>query len=372
MKNQIIIAGVFVLSLFVIAGANAIDDAKVYYDKGLIVEVPSSDFDIKLNALIISSFTYESNDGAKDKSNFEVNQARLSLRGNVLNKQFSFLINGDFIGDSEDEETSGKDSNLKDAWIQWNNSQTNKWRIGQWSTPFSRQQPINDVLIMFPKDSIATSEFALGRNTGFGMFGEVNEVAYFANVFNGKSEEEGENRRGKDTKLQGIVGVSYAANGFDRAVEPDVENTENLSWTVGSQIAYEEAEFETIDENMFRLGIDVGFKVRGLSISSEIFYRNTDVDQENDSVNDLGYYLQGGYFVIPKEIEIAARFSAITFDEKEEGQEEDRYEYSLFLNKYFMGNNLKVLTGVTFLDDKLKGEDSTLDTRYQFYVMGFF
>ena len=346
--------------------AVAADEARVYYDNGVKIEAPAQGFDTKLNTLLITSYTFEANDEAKNKSNFDINEARISLKGNILDKQFSYFINGDFVGNQDD---SGKDTAaLKDAWMQWNPCELNQFRIGQWANNFTRQQPLTDNLTMFPKDSITTSAFGHGRNTGVAMLGNNGGLDYSLGAFNGDSEFEGESRPGQDTDLMGIGHIAYSEN-YDRKVESDINYTEGLGWTAGMSGSYEEAEYETdgIKGNALGLTGDLGMKSAGFSLLGEIMWRTVDLDGYDSTIDDLGYYVEAGYFFIPKEWEVAGRFSNVSYDNDDEEQ-----EYNIFLNRYINGNNLKVQTGVTFLDTDYDEGESYLDTRYQFYVMGYF
>ncbi|MCC6932252.1 MAG: hypothetical protein IT292_03240 [Deltaproteobacteria bacterium] len=344
--------------------AKAADDARVYYDNGVKIEAPAQGFSTQLNTLIINSYTFESNDGAKDKSNFDVNEARLSLKGTVLDKQFTYFLNGDFVGDKDE---SGKNTAaLKDAWIQWNPCDIVQVRLGQWSTTFTRQQPLTDNMTMFPKDSIATSEFGLGRNTGVAVLGSDGKLEYAVGVNNGESEGEGESRPGQDTDLTGLGYVAFSDN-YDRKTESDVKQTSGMGWTTGMSWAYSEAETAELSGNAFSLTGDVGMKSEGLSLIAEIMWRTVDLDDYDSTIDDLGYYVEAGYFFAPKEWEVAGRFSAVNYDSSG-----DEYEYNVFLNRYLNGNNLKVQTGVTFLDHSPEEGDSTQDTRYQMYVSGYF
>jgi hypothetical protein len=56
-------------------------------------------------------------------------------------------------------------------------------------------------------------------------------------------------------------------------------------------------------------GIDAVFKYRGLSLQAEGFVRNIDTHDDSKRIgNATGFYVQGGYFVVPSTLEIVARY----------------------------------------------------------------
>lgn len=67
--------------------------------------------------------------------------------------------------------------------------------------------------------------------------------------------------------------------------------------------------------NLTTWAVDVNFKYRGWSLHSEFYYRNNTLrDQVIRNIprqlgNSTGWYVQSGYYLIPKRLEIAARYS---------------------------------------------------------------
>lgn len=67
--------------------------------------------------------------------------------------------------------------------------------------------------------------------------------------------------------------------------------------------------------NLTTWALDVNFKYRGWSLHSEFYYRNNTLrDQVIRNIprqlgNSSGWYVQSGYYLIPKRLEIAARYS---------------------------------------------------------------
>ncbi len=67
--------------------------------------------------------------------------------------------------------------------------------------------------------------------------------------------------------------------------------------------------------NLSTWALDVNFKYRGWSLHSEFYYRNNTLREQvirnipRQLGNSTGWYIQSGYYLIPKRLEIAARYS---------------------------------------------------------------
>ncbi len=67
--------------------------------------------------------------------------------------------------------------------------------------------------------------------------------------------------------------------------------------------------------NLTTWALDVNFKYRGWSLHSEFYYRNNTLREQvirdipRQLGNSTGWYVQSGYYLIPKRLEIAARYS---------------------------------------------------------------
>jgi len=63
------------------------------------------------------------------------------------------------------------------------------------------------------------------------------------------------------------------------------------------------------------------------------------------SVGQIGYFLQSGYFLIPKKFEVAGRFGQLYTN----GLPHEMDEYTLGLNYYFFGENMKLQAAETYI-----------------------
>jgi len=111
-------------------------------------------------------------------------------------------------------------------------------------------------------------------------------------------------------------------------------------------------------------GADVAMKYQGLSVILEGFYQHAnldsgEVDFEHDfgsardsyglkgyDLDNYGWMVQSGYFIVPKSFELVSRVSGVCVDGSN-----DSYEYAGGWNWYLAGQDLKISMDVTYIDD---------------------
>lgn len=360
-KLGIMIAAGLVSLPFTMVEANA--EPAIGYKKGVNLSFPEQGVDLKLNTQLQPKYAYIDADGEDKESDFSLRRARLILSGRALNGDAEFKLQNDFVGDSED---GGKrDSDLLDAWVQWNASDAAQIRFGQFKTLTGRQEVGSSANLQFVNRSIVAEEFNVGRQAGLMLGGEMGSIEYAAAVTNGESIGEGRNRSATDTKMLGTGYVAYNANGYDRNYEGDPENSQELAFTVGLSAGVGQAEVETTDEDSTRVSGDVGIRTHGFSFQGEYFYLNTDPDL-GDSVDDTGFYAQAGYFFVPKEWEVVGRFGMLFPD-----ADDDTTEYTVGVGRYFLGHALKAQLNATFEQYEPVGAEDIDENRYEFQVTAY-
>jgi phosphate-selective porin OprO/OprP len=87
-------------------------------------------------------------------------------------------------------------------------------------------------------------------------------------------------------------------------------------------------------------GFDAAFKWRGLSLQGEYMFGQADGSKSKNTVRAHGFYAQAGYFVIPKHLELAGRYSFI--DPNRDVSNDLWVETTGAVSWYFIGHNLKV------------------------------
>lgn len=345
--------------------------AKTYYSSGTRFEFPDTGFTTKLNTLIQTRYEFTDNDkGTPDVSGFDVTKARIGVSGTALHNEFSYMLEGDFAGQS---------ASLTDAYIQWQ-ACDNVWaRMGQWKTPLSRQYNTHEAKLQFVDRSKASDAFSLGRNQGlsFGTSMMDGQLGFGAGIWNGVSTGEGQNRPAVDNDHAFHVGVRYNPMGsMDVSEEGDLGWTEDAAVSVGA--AYVNAPNTTdssglvaVQSDIQDLSVDANLKYQGFSLHGEFFWEEIDPDGA-DKVTPLGFYVQAGYFVMPKKLEIAARYGLVDPDNSALYDKEN--QVTAGVNYYFWAHQLKASFNYDYVQQKdvAGGTEDVSTDRWILGVSGWF
>jgi phosphate-selective porin len=370
--------------------ASGVSDAgasKVYWNKGTRIEFPDTGFTTSIATQIQARYTFTDNDedsGLKNTSSFEMRRVRLIISGTALNKEFAYKLQTDFVGKNDGE--GGREPNLRDAYIQWQPcDDASGIRMGQFKTAVSRQFNTDSSALQFVERSAVSDYFDLGRQNGAMAFGTFADGMVYgsAGIFNGESTGEGINRPGVDTKHTAVLSARVNPLGKMNVYEEgDIDWSEDAALSFGAAYAY--SQFNDVSENVtddtdaHTFSFDGDFKYRGWSANAEFFYQSVRPDVAEKS-EPLGFYVQGGYFLTPKKLELAARYGYLDCDSGKAGGEcaglDNINEVSATINYYFWRHSLKAQLGYDFIneDSMSGGNDSDQNTnRWVFQISSYF
>ena len=353
--------------------------AKVYYNGGTRFDFADAGVTAQVNTMIITRYTYR--DGDEDfadtnSSSFDVNQARIKVSGSALHEEFNYAVNGDFVGTSTD---GTKSASLKDAWIQWNGCDWFQARMGQFKTGTSRQYNTDDYQLQFADRTIVSDNFDLGRQAGLRGSASAMDGALdlSAGIYNGESNGEGTNRSGVDTDHTGIVTARWNAMGKMNAMsEGDVDWTDDAAVNVGASYA---ASSYTADQDYDTntITVDANLKTQGFSLHGEYFVADVEPDV-GDSVTPQGFYVQAGYFLKPKTLEIAARYGLLDCDDGQAVRGEcaagvDQVnQASASINYYWWKHNVKAQFGYDNVSkDFSEGDTNQSTNRWMLQLVSY-
>ena len=157
-------------------------------------------------------------------------------------------------------------------------------------------------------------------------------------------------------------GKEAKANDFRVDEHNDLASHEEPALQIGAAYLFQRDDFDAQPaanplqgrffggKDISRLAADVAYKYRGLSLTGEYFYeelsaRDSQFNQilpadQQDSQNSQGFYLRGGYFVVPRRLELAARVSGLFTDDLANGTSvPDAWEYTAGLGWYPTGHH---------------------------------
>lgn len=333
---------------------------QVGYKNGFFIK--SADGNYKL--LIGSYFQFHFhllNEGGETEYGFRMRRARLYFKGNAFSPRLKYKIQLDLVNFQTDL--------LLDAYINYEIIQNDllNIQVGQQSIPYIRQQAISSTAQMFVDRALASREFVNdddvdtdgdgvpdslikhGRDLGVQFHGQPfdKKLEYYAGVFNGH----GMNTTNVNNDFLYMGRVVYNPMGYaGYSYEGDYSYHEDFALFVGVSANYNVRNISS--DKVTSLGGETGLKYKGFSATGEFLFRNTKPgDTLLDTTNDIGYYAQAGYFVLPKKMEVAVRASQVFF----EGPLNDRGEFQVGVNGFVYGNNLKLQTDYSYLPTNTVG-----------------
>jgi len=346
--------------------------AKVYWNDGTRVEFPDNGFTIKIATFLQSSYTF--NDSPKhvqNVSSFDVNNARIDISGTALHEEFAYQL-----------EYDGSDNRLKKAYLQWNACDWGYARAGQFKTGVSRQFNNSNWKLMFADRTFTSDYFDFGYQKG--IRGEWKfadgQVVVGGALSNGISDGEGEYASGVDTKHLVSADLRWNAMGkMDVFEEGDINMTQDPALSLGAVYAYSDSNNEIggIQDalGVNRVNVDANFKYNGLGINAE-YYVSRENPDINEKVQPQGAYVQAGYFVMPKKLEVAGRWGILDCDDGKAygvcSGVDSINQASLGLNYYFWKHNLKAQLNYDFLRMKPVEGDKENNNRWLLQLSSYF
>jgi phosphate-selective porin OprO/OprP len=377
------------------AGASDSSASKLYWNQGTRVEFPDTGFTTSIATMLQTRYSFTDRDedaGQRNTSSFDVNRARLIISGTALNREFSYMLSTDFVSAPDSDANFSQSPQVRDAYIDWRPCNDDMGvRMGAFKTAISRQFNTNQQSMQFVDRSLVSEYFTIGRENGAMAYGSLADgmITGTAGIFNGESAFEGPNSSGVDTRHTGVASVRVNPTGsMNVAEEGDIDWTEELATSVGVAYAHSDREVflgdfpNTGKDNANLVNVDANLKYMGLAVHAEYFNNNTDVSGDTN-----GFYVQGGYFFVPKKWEIAARYGMTNCDDGSgisanptSGTSlvscvgaDSINEASASLNYYFWRHNLKAQLGYDYVNTDVVGTgDDIRNNRYVFQLSSYF
>jgi hypothetical protein len=357
-----------------------------YGKKGFYLESLDGKFHLAMSGRVQVLYTFNDREsdvnttatttspGDRDTSSFRLRRGRLVWDGHAFTKDLKYHLNLETPGTTQG-------THLLDYYVNYSGlPEIGKYvaiKGGQFKVPFSRQRLNSSSSFQLIDRSIVNDEFNLDRDVGVdfhrNLFGEKFE--YHLGIFTGH----GTNRRTEnaDNNMLYVGRIAWHPFGFFDYKETDYDHSKSLMATVGFAAAHNAggeirtgavrtAVSDDLYMNLFT--IDGGLKYKGFSLLTEAFLRSlrepAGVSTRSNRTNGIGYMVQGGYFVIPKRLEVASRYAWL---DREFNKDKDDVailvgegttrrtlgsdeEITFGLNYYFNGHKNKLQADVSRLD----------------------
>ena len=352
------------------------DKPKVYATAG------ASEFKLTLGGFIQAQFEggdvfgFEGRFGVGSgeiKDRFRLRRARIGLSGEYSDS-FDFKLEGEFtqtdvgltVRDASGR-TLGSNATrtafgATDLFANWRTFPELNVKVGQFKAPFGLEQLTSDTKLFTPERSLVTTALTPERQIGVQLWGkpltniapdQKDLITYYAGVFNGTGRNITVNDNNefmyagrlevqalKTKMLNQEATLKLGANGVTSRDETGTTiSSVLLENDDGSLSSFNLPSRATREGYGFDAALHVGpFDLVGEYISERVRARGS--DPRFDAFTADGYYVQASYFVLPKRLQLVARWES--FDP---GQAADDDIDSLVagVNYYIKGDDIKLL-----------------------------
>lgn len=133
---------------------------------------PDGRFKLQLEGQMQLRHVFNRHDAADRWINgFENARTRLAFRGHVFNRDLTYMVRGAF---DRSGGQGGGDFRLEDAWVRFELNNDFSFRIGQFKTPFNREELVSSAYQLAVERSLLNESINLGRTQGieFAFAGE--------------------------------------------------------------------------------------------------------------------------------------------------------------------------------------------------------
>jgi phosphate-selective porin len=303
----------------------------------------------------------------KVKDRFRLRRARITVSGDFA-EQFDFKLEGEF--EQADGINAGRtDFSGTDLWVNWHRFPEAQIKLGQFKAPFGLEQLTSDTKLFTIERSQVTEALTPERQIGLQLWGkpfanvwpeQKDLLTYSAGVFNGNGRNTTTNDNneymyaarlesqlfagklaGQDASLK--VGGNYLTS--RDAAGTNVSQTGNL--LVGVDGSLSPFVLPAAGERE-AYGLDASFHLGPFDLIGEYLHERIDprvvggVPPTFAGFDASGYYITAGYFVIPKKLQLVAKWES--FDP---GQVANDNLQSITggVNYYIHGDDLKLMAG---------------------------
>lgn len=353
-------AGAFLGLLLSTAAVPALaQDGKEWgYDKGFFFR--TSNFELKISTRTQFRYTYTMTDDLSltdDNGAFNLPRTRLRLDGFAFYPWLKYKVQYDFTGQAYTTATSvtvpadnGVDPNtvslankpgpdLRDLYFDLTRQPWASVRLGQFKAPLGMQEMTSSGDQEFVDRSIASAAFAPSRQQGVMLWGTsyAKKFGYEAGVFNGNARNVSVN----DNPGYMYVGrVHWDPMGEYKLSESSVDHPEKALWTIGAAYMLSTTESSLL-KTAQELSQDTlegffAFKLKRLYVLADYYARTQEQTGTAPDVDSTGAIAQVGVFLVPRKLEVAARWSELdpNTDVDDNVQTESRIVFGYYFSKH--------------------------------------
>jgi len=419
-KGRFALIGTLALLLAGVAQAKTLEE--ILKEKGVITEQEAKDaqklvtyrpgagfslfsgdeFSLNIGGRVQAQYEYFARDSkvfpTGDTSSFRLRRVYLWWRGYAFTKDLTFFVLPDMAV-----------PNIADGWINYRFMEEAQVQAGQFIVPYTRQEMNSSATLQFVDRSIVTDFYKPSYDLGAMAWGKVANGLVNWNVSASNGAGQNVRRTTPNNAYTFRVAVNplgdfpYAESDVDFTAAPLVSvagsfllNKIPTNATGGKAEANLAAAYETgflangvnyvntsaggtvrapndvLDLQMFE--IDAAFKWMGIFAQGEYMSATAKGKNSGAKLESNGWYVQGGYTVLPKTLEIVARYAELDPNTDSFRTKDKRTEVAGGVNYYFAKQAWKVQASVYSLKNEAgiaaaatnpSGNTATTDLRMQ-------
>jgi phosphate-selective porin OprO/OprP len=365
------------------------DIQQVGYDKGFYIKSADETFLLNISGYIKFRYTgqnrqtdnprLQGRQPQDDINAFEMEDIRLTFAGYIHSPRLTYRI--EVTGDTD----NAHDWRTTYAYATYEVAEELKVTAGVFKVAFGRQELVSKPYLQLIDRSLANETFTLNRSIGVLFHGTLaKRLSYLMSITNGFNDrDDSPSREQLDTNFAYAARLVAHILGKPIVTESDLNYSKDPQLETGLSFAYNDdngdnrpSAFYSIPDrirqgrgiggnamadltgtDLLQFGADAAFRYRGFSLTAEYYLRSVDGDSEfsqwelrtgrHDSIHQQGGYVQAGYFIVPKKVEVAARIGGVW-----DNQDDNSWEYAFGVN-YFPWSSYNVLlqTDFTRIDD---------------------
>ncbi|KAB0665790.1 porin [Oryzomonas japonica] len=345
---------------------------------------------------------------AQDSSKFELRRIKLVFNGYAYSPDLTYKMTINFANIAGGATSNG--GLLEETFVNYRLLDEVQFRFGQDKVQFGRQWITSSAAQQFVDASAVTNAFVPGYDTGVMIHGKIAgglvnyNIAGYGGVGQNTYRSTTDNAFAARLTVNPLGDVKYAESDVEYSKKPLVSvgadfyrntlsateaNTTNTA--TGNNLSFAKSTSwyglgkgllpaarafsagEALDFNM--AGVDAAFKWRGFSATGEYFFAEADGQTTSHKLRGQGFYAQAGYFVIPKKVELAYRYSYI--DPNRDAVNDLWVENAGAVSWYVNNQNLKVQADYTNVHKQAaiastSGKNATDDQQVRFQVQMLF
>jgi phosphate-selective porin OprO/OprP len=290
---------------------------------------------------------FDDNSSKSDTSQWDAKRIRLIAQGYAYTKDLTYNLEFD-----PRAYASNTTKGLINAWMNYKLISEAQFMVGQFKSPWARQELISDGSLQFVDRSVTVDAFKPSYEIGAMLNGKIAQgmAYYYAGVFNGAGQTSTRSTNDNLFVARAVVNplgdVPNTEPDFDLSPDPLLSIGANYFRNTVNKTAAATATTTGLDitnpnyaatpsastpgsggwigrnlrnNNVFAVagdkididsyGVDLAFKWMGLSLMGEYMFAQAENQRSDALLRAHGFYAQAGYMIIPKTLEVAFRYS---------------------------------------------------------------